>query len=208
MAMSRTAAPEGQDANAEREAFDRVLAPHFPELLQAAQREVRHRLTLGQFAPDDPTPEQLLDMALQRAWQEPRICPPHSASKRGRWPRFSAREKCWLRGRMSAAVRRPSSSPRGSNPTRSTRKTTKTFGNHTSWTIFSGTVDRPWEDAASDDELVGLLDPREREVLLMREVHGMALPELASAVGIPLTEAERLLASARNRLRAVGKAAH
>ena len=70
MAMSRTAAPEGQDANAEREAFDRVLAPHFPELLQAAQREVRHRLTLGQFAPDDPTPEQLLDMALQRAWQE------------------------------------------------------------------------------------------------------------------------------------------
>jgi len=42
----------------------------------------------------------------------------------------------------------------------------------------------------------------------MREVHGMALPELASAVGIPLTEAERLLASARNRLRAADKAAH
>jgi hypothetical protein len=51
-----------------REAFDRALAPIYPELLQAAQREVRYRLTLGQFAPDNPTPEQLLDMALQRAW--------------------------------------------------------------------------------------------------------------------------------------------
>jgi len=74
--------------------------------------------------------------------------------------------------------------------------------------VFSGTVDRPREDAASDDELVGLLDPREREVLLMHEVHGVALPEVASAVGIPLTEAEQLLASARNRLRAADKAAH
>ena len=74
--------------------------------------------------------------------------------------------------------------------------------------VFSGTVDRPREDAASDDELVGLLDPREREVLLMHGVHGVALPEVASAVGIPLTEAEQLLASARNRLRAADKAAH
>jgi DNA-directed RNA polymerase specialized sigma24 family protein len=73
--------------------------------------------------------------------------------------------------------------------------------------IFSRTVDQPREDATSDDELVGLLDPREREVLLMHEVHGVALLEVASAVGIPLSEAERLLTSARNRLRAKGKAA-
>jgi hypothetical protein len=33
---------------------------------------VRHRLTIGQFEPDNPTPEQLLDMALQRAWRERR----------------------------------------------------------------------------------------------------------------------------------------
>jgi hypothetical protein len=36
----------------------------------------------------------------------------------------------------------------------------------------------------------------------------VALPEVASAVGIALTEAEQLLASARNRLRAADKAAH
>jgi hypothetical protein len=44
--------------------------------LQAAQREVRHRLALGQFAPGDPTPEQLLDAALQHAWRERRRLPP------------------------------------------------------------------------------------------------------------------------------------
>ena len=58
--MSKTAPLERQAA--EREAFDHALEPYFPELLQAAQREVRHRLTLGEFAPDDPMPEQLSDM--------------------------------------------------------------------------------------------------------------------------------------------------
>jgi DNA-directed RNA polymerase specialized sigma24 family protein len=68
--------------------------------------------------------------------------------------------------------------------------------------VFSGAVDRSREDVAGDDELVGLLDPRERQARLMHEVHGVSLQEIASAVGIPLTEAQRLLASARNRLRA------
>src|SRR6202035_4112525 len=70
--VSRTAPPWRQAAQADRQAFDRALAPTYPELLQAAQRELRHRLTLGQFAPDNPTPEQLLDMALQRVWRERR----------------------------------------------------------------------------------------------------------------------------------------
>jgi hypothetical protein len=43
-------------------------------LLQAAQREVRHRL--GQFALGDPTPEELLDAALRHAWRERRRLSP------------------------------------------------------------------------------------------------------------------------------------
>jgi DNA-directed RNA polymerase specialized sigma24 family protein len=43
---------------------------------------------------------------------------------------------------------------------------------------------------------------QEREVLLMHKVRGVALPEIASAVRIPRTEAGTLLASARDRLRA------
>ena len=73
--------------------------------------------------------------------------------------------------------------------------------------VFSGTVDRAWEEDANDDELAGLLAPREREVLLMHEVHGVGLSEVALALRIPLTETERLVANARRRLRAKGKAA-
>ncbi len=73
--------------------------------------------------------------------------------------------------------------------------------------VFSGTVDRVGAEAADDDELVGWLAPREREVLLMHEVHGVELSEVALALEIPPAETERLLASARHRLRATSKTA-
>jgi RNA polymerase sigma-70 factor (ECF subfamily) len=74
--------------------------------------------------------------------------------------------------------------------------------------VFSGTVDRAREDVANDDEFVGWLAPREREVVLMHEVHGVPMQEVALALGIPPTEAESLLSAARRRVRAADKAAH
>ena len=71
--------------------------------------------------------------------------------------------------------------------------------------VFSGVVDRARDDAANEDEFVGRLAPREREVLLMHEVHGVALREVALALAILPAEAEQVLASARRRLRAAGK---
>jgi hypothetical protein len=44
---------------------------------------VRHRLTLGQFAPDNLTPEQLLDRALHRAWRLRRHLSPPLGIARG-----------------------------------------------------------------------------------------------------------------------------
>jgi DNA-directed RNA polymerase specialized sigma24 family protein len=41
----------------------------------------------------------------------------------------------------------------------------------------------------------------------MHEVHGVALQEIALALGVPLTQAEQLLTSARRRLRVAGKTA-
>jgi DNA-directed RNA polymerase specialized sigma24 family protein len=73
--------------------------------------------------------------------------------------------------------------------------------------VFSGKVDRVREDVADEDELAGRLAPYEREVFLMHEVHGVALQEIAMAVGLPEAEVERLLSSARHRLRAAGNMA-
>jgi DNA-directed RNA polymerase specialized sigma24 family protein len=204
--MSRTVPPAGQQANGEREAFDRAL--DLPDLLQAAQREVRHRLTLGHFAPDDPTSEQLLDMALQQAWRERARLSPALGVK------AQALAAIFRMGEILAArkdERRQKTTellPEEVEPDPRYEDDVEEFWQSheldypRTMRVVNGAADHPRDDAATDDELVGLLDPREREVLLMHEVHGIALPEIVSAVGIPLTEAERLLAGARDRLRA------
>jgi RNA polymerase sigma factor (sigma-70 family) len=211
--VSRTAPPWRQAAQADRQAFDRALAPTYPELLQAAQRELRHRLTLGQFAPDNPTPEQLLDMALQRVWRERR--------------RLSS--TLGIKAFALASIFRTAEALAAREDERS-RTTTELFPEEVEpdplyendddfWQsheleypknsqVFSGTVDRAREDVAEEDEFVGWLAPREREVLLMHEVHGVPLQEVALALGITPAEAEGLLASARRRVRAADKAAH
>jgi hypothetical protein len=133
--MSRTVPVEDQAAHAEREAFDHALASCFPELLQAAEREVRHRLTLGQFAPDNPTPEELLERALQYAWRERRRWPPELGVKA--WALASIFRAGEALGAREAQRRRRMTEllPRSSNLTRCTSKTTRTFGSYTSWII-------------------------------------------------------------------------
>jgi DNA-directed RNA polymerase specialized sigma24 family protein len=74
--------------------------------------------------------------------------------------------------------------------------------------VFSGTLECAREDAVNDYELAGRLAPREREVLLMHEIHSVPLREAALALGLSPTEAEQLLASARRRLRAAGRVAN
>jgi DNA-directed RNA polymerase specialized sigma24 family protein len=74
--------------------------------------------------------------------------------------------------------------------------------------VVSGMVDRAREDTADEDEFAGRLAPREREVLLMHEMHGVPLQEVALSFGISPAETERLLENARGRLRAADKAPH
>lgn len=208
--MSRTAPLGGKSARAVREAFDRALAPYYPELLQAAQREVRHRRALGQFAPDDPMPEQLLDIALQRAWRERRrlssalgikVLALASIFRTGEalGTRQAERSRTMTELLQPNPLYQPDDEdfwqsheldyPRNSE-------------------VFSGTVDNAREDVANDDEFVGRLAPREREVLLMHKVHGVPLQDVALALGVPSSEVKGLLESARRRVRAAGKAAH
>jgi RNA polymerase sigma factor (sigma-70 family) len=211
--VSRTAPPGRQAAHADGEVFNHALAPYYPELLQAAQREVRHRLTLGQFAPDDPTPEQLLDMALERAWRERRRLSPALGIKA--WALASIFRTGEALGTREAERSRTMTEllPEEVEPDPLYEDNDDFWQSHQleypkNSEVFSGTVDRGREDVADDDELVGRLAPREREVLLMHEIHGVPLEEVALALGIAPNKAEGLLASARQRVRAADKAAN
>jgi hypothetical protein len=166
--MNRTAPSQGPDANAEPDAFDRALAPQFPELLQATRRELRHRLSLNQFAPDDLTPGQLLDMALQHARCERTRLPPDVDIKaRALALIFRMAEVLTARN----AGRRQKTSellPEEAEPDPLYEEDEGEFWkSHVldyprNEEAFSGAVDRSREDVAGDDELVGLLDLRER----------------------------------------------
>jgi DNA-directed RNA polymerase specialized sigma24 family protein len=212
--VSRKAPQGGKAAHAEREAFDRALAPIYAELLQAAHREVRYRLTLGQFAPDNPTPEQLLDMALQRAWRQRR----HLSLPLG--IKALALASVFRTGEVLAARQEQRDKtttelfPEEVEPDPLYQEDDEDFWQSheldypRSSEVVSGMVDRAREDTADEDEFAGRLAPREREVLLMHEMHGVPLQEVALSLGISPAETERLLENARGRLRAADKAPH
>src|SRR3977135_4725388 len=159
--VSRTAPPGRQVAQAGREAFDHALAPYYPELLQAAQREVRHRLTLGQFAPDNPTPEQLLDMALQRAWRERRRLSPALSIKA--WALASIFRRGEAVGAREAERSRTMTEllPEEVEPDPLYEDDEDFWQSHEldyprNSEVFSGTVDSAREDVAKDAECIRL----------------------------------------------------
>ena len=141
------------------------------------------------------------------------VCPRRSASKPSRWPRSSrtaealaAREDERSRTITELFPEEVEPDPLYENDDDFWQSHELEYPKNSQ--VFSGTVDRAREDVAEEDEFVGWLAPREREVLLMHEVHGVPLQEVAPAVGITPAEAEGLLASARRRVRAADKAAH
>jgi hypothetical protein len=136
-----------------------VRSPSYAELLQAAQREVRHRLALGQFAPGDPTPEQLLDAALQHAWRERRRLSPALGIKA--WVLASIFRTGEALGAREAARRRKTTEllHEEVEPDPLYQEDDEEFWQSHKLDylkdaeVFSGEVDRAREDAAHDDEL-------------------------------------------------------
>jgi hypothetical protein len=133
--------------------------------LRAAQREVRHRLALGQFAPDDPTPEQLLDIALQQAWRERRRLSQDLGIKALALAAIFRTGEA-MGAREAERRRRPTELlPEEVEPDPLYHEDDEDFWQSyeldypRNTEVFSGTVDRPREDAANDDELVGRLAP-------------------------------------------------
>jgi RNA polymerase sigma-70 factor (ECF subfamily) len=190
----------------DRAAFQATVAPHLEELLGAARRELSYRVALGNFGADDLTPEELVGEALLRAWQD-------------RYRRPSSLEvKVWLLAllfrvardlaRREAGLRRiPTESLEALVPPEPIYDDDEEF-----WEWYQPDELTRWEDvveapamapeemAAADERLTRTPDPRAREVFLLYELHRVPLSETALALGLSVTETERLLEEARRDL--------
>jgi RNA polymerase sigma factor (sigma-70 family) len=190
----------------DRTAFQATVAPHLEELLEAARRELRYRVALGNFGADDLTAEELVGEVLLRAWQD-----------RNRRP-SSLGVKAWLLAllfrvagdlaRREARLRRiPTESLEALVPPEPIYDDDEEF-----WEWYQPDELTRWEDvveapsmtpeevAAVDEQLTRTIDPRNREVFILYELHRVPLSETALALGLSVTETARLLEEARRDL--------
>lgn len=190
---------------ANREAFRAAVTPYLAELLRPAPHEVRYRVALGEFEPNDPIAEELVGEVLIRAWPERHNRP--SSVRLSVWLLALlyrvARE---LRRREAQLRRVPTESLKESVPPEPIYDDDEEFWEWyqpDAMTRSEDVVEAPTmtpEEAGTDEELTRTLDPHAREVFLLCELHCVPLSEAALALGIRLDDAARLLEEARRRL--------
>jgi RNA polymerase sigma factor (sigma-70 family) len=183
-----------------------MVEPCLEELLQAARRELRRRIALGDLGADDLTAEELVGEVLLRAWHDRQRRP--SGLRLRAWllalvfrvTRNLSRREARLRRMVGASLETPV-------PPEPIYDDDEEF-----WEWYQPDESTRWEDvvaapvispegqAAADEELTRTLDPRTREVFLLCELHRVPLPETALALGLPVTQTARLLEEARHRL--------
>ena len=196
--------PDWRDAlTGDREAFNRLVAPHLDELLRAARRELRCRVALGELRPDDLSPEELVGETLVRAW----------ADRQRRPPLLGVR--AWLLAllfRVSESIARREARLRKLAPVSLEAKPPpEPFydDDESFWEWYQPDDMTRWEDVLAEptsltpeevvesEERLRSLAPRERLVYVLHDIHRLSPAEVAQAAGVPPDEVLRLLAKAR-----------
>jgi RNA polymerase sigma-70 factor (ECF subfamily) len=184
-------------------AFTRTIQRHMDELLDAARREIRYRVALGDLGPDDLAPEDLVADTLERAWRG-----------RERRPELLGL-RAWLLAllhRTSESIVRREQRFRKLAPVSLERTVPPPplyDDDEEFWEWYQPDDMTKWEDLAHEaveltpeevveaEEELRSLAPRPRLAWLLRHVHRLTLPEIAQALGVPVREAARLIAEAR-----------
>ncbi len=187
-------------------AFQATVAPHLEELLEAAPRELRYRVALGNFGADDLTAEELVGEVLLRAWQDRYRRPPHLGLKA--WLLALLFRVARDLSRSEARLRRiPTESLEAPVAPEPIYDDDEEF-----WEWYQPDELTRWEDvvgapsmtpeevAAADEQLTRTRDPGAREVFLLYELHRVPLSETAFALGLSVTETARLHEEARRHL--------
>jgi RNA polymerase sigma factor (sigma-70 family) len=190
----------------DRIAFEKVVSLHLPALLDAARRELRYRIALGDLGTDDLTPEGLVGEGLIRAWQDRQHLPPTLSVRAWLLALLFRVAKSLVRreGRFRKMARlslEPAGSPEPVyDEGEGIWKWQQPDDLVASVDVLEEPVMTPEDVAASDEQLVRGLDPKEREAFLLFELHRLPLREVAVGLGVSVAEAVQLVENARKRL--------
>jgi len=190
----------------DREAFQRVVAPHLGTLLDAAVHELRYHNALGDFGGDSPTAEEVVGEVLIRAWRDRKRRPANLSTR------------AWLIGLLFRVVqdliRRElrfhgalAKSTEGSPPPPTSYDDDEGFwewyqpdeASHLEDLLAERTF-TPEEMAIADDDFGHALPLRARQALLLHDVHGVPMHEVATVIGTSEDKARCILSKARRIL--------
>lgn len=187
----------------DRTAYNRMVEPHLEELIRAARRDIRYHQHLGDLAPGDLTPEELVGEALLRAWR----------SRRRRPSEVSLR--AWLLGTQHRVLQKVIQAEHLERDLWAVSledpvPPAPLFDDEASfWEWYQPDDVTRWEDVIPADlppagempdveeEATHGLEPEPRRVLLLHDEHELPLAEVAVATGQTVRETVALLEQAR-----------
>lgn len=188
----------------DRDAFQATVQPYLGELLEAAQRELRYRIALGDLSADDLTAEELLGETLVRAWRDRHRRPPLLGLK------------VWLLALLFRVAeniaRRESRFKKLATVRLEERLPPEPIydDDESFWEWYQPDELTRWEDVvtesssdpaevvAASEELTRSLEPRMHQVFVMHDIYRVPLRDVAWALGISASDASQLLAAARS----------
>jgi RNA polymerase sigma-70 factor (ECF subfamily) len=181
------------------------LEQYADELLDAAQREVRYRVALGELDGLDLSPEELVGETLARAWRE-----------RERKP-AGLGERAWLLALLhrvaEGIVRREARFRKLAPVSLEARPPPEPFYDDDEgfYEWYQPDELTRWEDLAAEpleltpEEVVSAEEelrsaaPRTRLVFVLHDLHRLSVPEIAQALGITQDQVLRHLEEARRK---------
>lgn len=197
---SDTASKAHRQTSSRREqaAFQAAVKPHLQELFEAARRELRYRVALGDFGPDLLTAEELVGETLARAWRDRHRRPPLLKFRVWllavlfRVAEDIARREAQFRKLATESLEAPV-------PPEPLYDDDESF-----WEWYQPDELTRWEDVvadpsslspedavAADEQFTRSLAPRARQVFVLHTIHRVSLREVAQALGISVSEARR-----------------
>lgn len=187
------------------ETFRDVVDPHLSEITEAARRELEYYVSAGDLPPGDVEPDDVVAETLWRAWKSKQHRPAHLGIR------------AWLLGLEYQVMQRIARAEKefldiATVSLESTVPQPPDDAEDEFWEWYQPDDLLKWEDVIPEDVVhpqearreieskASKLDARSRQAVLLHELHGLSMPEIATILGMTVRQAEETVDRGRVRL--------